>query len=32
LSLRENVDLRTAAYMQAVAKVAEGYVLRGIYP
>jgi len=32
LSLREGVDLRTAAYMQAVSKVAEGYVLRGIYP
>jgi glutamate dehydrogenase (NAD(P)+) len=32
LSLREGVDLRTAAYMQAVSKVAEGYILRGIYP
>ena len=32
LSLREAVDLRTAAYMLAVSKVAEGYLLRGIYP
>jgi glutamate dehydrogenase (NAD(P)+) len=32
LSLREGVDLRTAAYMQAVSKVAEGYIVRGIYP
>jgi glutamate dehydrogenase (NAD(P)+) len=32
MSLRERVDLRTAAYMLAVSKVAEGYILRGIYP
>ncbi|MGI8916505.1 MAG: Glu/Leu/Phe/Val family dehydrogenase [Chloroflexota bacterium] len=32
MSVREGVDLRTAAYMQAVAKVADGYILRGIYP
>jgi glutamate dehydrogenase (NAD(P)+) len=32
LSRRETVDLRTAAYMLAVSKVAEGYLLRGIYP
>jgi glutamate dehydrogenase (NAD(P)+) len=31
-SLDEGVDLRTAAYMQAVTKVTEGYLLRGIYP
>ena len=31
-SEREGVDMRTAAYMQAVSKVAEGYLLRGIYP
>ncbi len=28
----QHVDLRTAAYMNAVSKVAAGYVLRGIYP
>ncbi|MCL4543594.1 MAG: Glu/Leu/Phe/Val dehydrogenase [Chloroflexi bacterium] len=32
VSLQERVDMRTAAYMEAVTKVAEGYRLRGIYP
>ncbi len=31
-SIDEGVDMRTAAYMQAITKVAEGYLLRGIYP
>ena len=31
-SLDDGVDMRTAAYETAVAKVVEGYLLRGVYP
>jgi glutamate dehydrogenase (NAD(P)+) len=32
MSLRHEVDMRTAAYMVAVARVAEATTLRGLYP
>ncbi|MGI8658235.1 MAG: Glu/Leu/Phe/Val family dehydrogenase [Candidatus Limnocylindria bacterium] len=32
MSERHEVDMRTAAYMVAVARVAEGTMLRGLYP
>ncbi|HYN64203.1 MAG TPA: Glu/Leu/Phe/Val dehydrogenase, partial [Candidatus Limnocylindrales bacterium] len=32
MSHRHNVDMRTAAYMVAVARVAEATTLRGLYP
>jgi len=32
VATREQVDLRMAAYMLAVRRVAEGYLVRGIYP
>jgi glutamate dehydrogenase (NAD(P)+) len=32
MSERESVDLRSAAYMVAVARVAEATTLRGLYP
>jgi glutamate dehydrogenase (NAD(P)+) len=32
MSLRENVDMRLAAYLLAVDRVASATALRGIYP
>ena len=32
MSTRHEVDMRTAAYMVAVARVAEATTLRGLYP
>ena len=32
MSIRHEVDMRTAAYMVAVARVAEATMLRGLYP
>ena len=32
MSHRQEVDMRTAAYMVAVARVAEATTLRGLYP
>jgi len=32
MSHRHSVDMRTAAYMVAVARVAEATTLRGLYP
>jgi glutamate dehydrogenase/leucine dehydrogenase len=32
MSQRHEVDMRTAAYMVAVARVAEATTLRGLYP
>jgi glutamate dehydrogenase (NAD(P)+) len=32
MSERHEVDMRTAAYMVAVARVAEATTLRGLYP
>jgi glutamate dehydrogenase (NAD(P)+) len=32
MAQKENVDLRTAAYMLAVARVAEAGTLSGVYP
>jgi len=29
---KEGVDLRTAALMEGVRRVAEGYRIRGLYP
>ena len=32
MAQKENVDLRTAAYMVAVSRVAEAGTLSGVYP
>jgi glutamate dehydrogenase/leucine dehydrogenase len=32
MSERHQIDMRTAAYMVAVARVAEATTLRGLYP
>jgi glutamate dehydrogenase/leucine dehydrogenase len=32
MSTKHGVDMRTAAYMVAVARVAEATMLRGLYP
>jgi len=32
LGSKEGVDLRTAALMEGIKRVAEGYKVRGLYP
>jgi glutamate dehydrogenase (NAD(P)+) len=32
LATKEGVDLRTAALMEGIRRVADGYKLRGLYP
>jgi len=32
LSLREKVDLRTASMMQAIGRIAQAHLARGLYP